>query len=466
MKTVLIPVTTNFFSRNFLRTDAYTELRASGAHIVLLVPPRRLEYYRNEFSGPHTRIEAMADVRTWIESVFLFLETASIHSRTEEMLQCTDLNRRGARKSAPVRVAAFAVKRACWFLGRWRWWRETLRSVYYRIPNYAAAAVLMRYRPDLVFVPAMIGGDYPFLKEAGRRGIRTAGMVLSWDNLFSKTLLRVRPDRLLIHTEYLKDQAINLGDYPAEKIEVTGVPQYDRYFQGRSVVSREQFIRKLGGDPAKKLILYAFSGKSGIGIEFEVVKILHEIIREGALGEDVEVLLRPYPRYDFPEEKLERMRRDYGFLADAAVAHIGEGKDDWEFDRKSLDFLHATLTHADAVLTMYSTFFIEAAIFDKPILAVAFDGLAKRDYWNSAARFFEWEHLARLKRFNGMGFIMDKEGMIQALRAALKNPRAHEEGRREVVRDQCGYTDGRAGARVAVSLVRMLGSRQDTKRRV
>ncbi|OHA02733.1 MAG: hypothetical protein A3J58_02625 [Candidatus Sungbacteria bacterium RIFCSPHIGHO2_02_FULL_52_23] len=456
MKTILIPVTTNFFSRNFLRTDAYGQLRASGAYIVLLVPPRRLAYYRSEFSASHTRIEAMPDVRTWIEDVFLFVETASIHSRTEEMLQFTELYRRGARRAVLVRYAVFVVRRACWVLGRFSWWRMLVRRAYFLIPHSAAVAVLTHYRPDLVFAPAMIGGDYPFLKEAKRQGIKTAGMVLSWDNLFSKTLLRVHPDRLLVHTEYLKDQAVNLGDFPARGIEITGVPQYDRYFQRKSTVSRERFITALGGDPAKKLILYAFSGKSGIGIEFEVVKILHEIIKGGELGEDVEVLLRPYPRYDFPEEKLERMRRDYGFLAAPAVAHIGDGKDDWEFDGASADFLHATLAHADVVFTMYSTFFIEAAIFDKPILAVAFDGLKKRDYWNSAARFFEWEHLARLMRFKAMDVITDREEMARAIRTALKNPEAHAGGRSEIVRDQCGYTDGRAGERVAASLTRML----------
>lgn len=456
MKTILVPVTTNFFSRNFLRTDAYAELRASGARIVMLVSPRRLAYYRKEFSAPHVLIEALPDVRTRIENLFLFLETGSIHSRTEEMLQFTDLYRRGARRKALARIAAFAVRRACWIAGRWGIWRKALRGLYGLIPHSGAAAVLDRYRPDLVFAASMIGDDYPFLKEAKKRGIRTVGMVLSWDNLFSKTLLRVHPDRLLVHTEYLKEQAVHFGDFPAASIEVTGVPQYDRYFQGRSTVSREQFIRGLGGDPAKKLVLYAFSGKSGIGIEFEVVKILHEIIRKGELGEDVEVLLRPYPRYDFPEEKLERMRREFGFLAAPAVAHIGEGKDDWEFDAASLDFLHATLAHADAVFTMYSTFFIEAAIFDKPILAVAFDGDRARDYWNSAVRFFEWEHLARLARLKGMEMITDRETMARSLRAVLADPKIKADARREIVRDQCGYTDGRAGARVAAALTRML----------
>ena len=105
---------------------------------------------------------------------------------------------------------------------------------------------------------------------------------------------------------------------------------------------------------------------------------------------------------------------------------------------------------SSAVLTVLTTCASFAAF------AVAFDGIKPRDYWNSAARFFEWEHLARLMRFKAMDMITDREEMIRALRAGLKNPQAHAEGRREIVRDQCGYTDGRAGARIAASLTRML----------
>ncbi len=455
MKTILIPITSNFFVRTFLRTDARRILQAaSDVRVVFLATREKVDYYRKEFSSASFIFEEISETKeTCIERFFKLIETSSIHSRTENMLQHWDMSREKSARAIARKIPLFLLRRALWHAGRYSWWRGAVRRFYLFFSNAGVSRIFDRYAPDLLFCPTMIGRDYAFLREARRRKIKTAGMVLSWDNLFSKTLLRVHPDLLFVQTRYVRDAAERFGDFPRGKSFIVGVPQYDRHFRREGMEERAEFFKKIGADPAKKLILYAFSGKAGLEIEFEIIEMLYDALQKKEISDNVQVLLRPYPRYDFPLEKLERLREKYGFLVASPVAHVGDGAESWEFDHAALSLITNSLAHADCVLTMYSTFFIEAAIFDKPLIGIGFDGARPRKYWDSASRFFDWNHLADIKKLNGIRLVKSREELLEAVNRALRDPSDLGEGRKKIVAEQCEYMDGRSAERLAHALL-------------
>lgn len=458
MKILMVNASNGFFARNFLRTDASSIIGKSGRlRVVVLVPKSKLDYYKKEFLEPYLAFDALPETRPlfW-ESVFEFIDHATVHSKTTWMFHTTEFYRRGG--NIVLRLARLGARRLCWFLGQFKTWRKWLRWFYYILPSSAYAAMLDKYQPEAVFCPTMVYHDQLILKEAKKRGIKIIGAVLSWDNLFTKTYLRVHPDQLLTQTSIVRDQAARMADYPPDRITVVGIPQYDRYFRTPVIMPREEFIRGLGGDSSRKLILYAFSGKLALDIEFNVLDVLAKIISAGELRERVNVLVRPYPRFDFSQDKLVEFREKYGFLGMPAVAHTGGSSNDWEFDEEALNFLMNSLAHADAIISMYSTFFIEGAIFDKPLIAAAFDGYKKLDYWHSAARFFEWDHLASIRDFGGIDFARSPEDLARALQNALANPANGHEGRKKIVAQQCEYTDGQSGERVGKAILDFLTS--------
>ncbi len=458
MKTILIPITSAFVVRTFLRTDARRILEDAGVRMVFLAPPEKLAYYRSEFPSPRMIFDVLPAVRdARVERFFNILETASVHSCTRAMMQHWELARQKSRVARVRGVPSFLLRRLCWHLGAYGWWRGLIRRCYILFSDARVAAVFDRYAPDAVFCPVMIGAEYAFVREAARRGIVAVGMILSWDNLFSKNLIRVHPDRLLVHTDSIGDAARCLGDMPGGRIQSIGVPQYDRYFRREHTESRADFFKRIGADPAKKLILYAFSGKAGLDIEVEIVDILHDAIVKKEIHSGAQVLIRPYPRYDAAEgEGMEALRGRYGFLVVPPVAHAGRGSESWEFDEHSLAFLASTLAHADVVITMYSTFLIEAAVFDKPIVAIAFDGKRTRRYWDSATRFFAWDHLATLLPLGGVRLVRSRGEMTAAINDYLQNPGQDREGRERIVAQQCQYTDGQSAARLAAVLLEAL----------
>ena len=457
MRTILAPITSNFIVRSFLRTDSLRILAAAGARLVFLAPEGKVDYYRSEFPGEHIVFDILPPYgATRRERWWRFIEIVSIHTRTTAIMQRSELYRRGSQENFPMRLAWFLVKSIFRQCGRFHLWRACIRKGYGYAPSDRRVVTLFdRYRPDLVYAPTLLPADMAILKEAKKRGIATAGMVLSWDNLYSKTMLRVHPDILLAHTDSIKRQAQILGDYPAARIRVVGIPQYDNYFQKKDIMPRDQFIRSLGGDPAKKLIVYALSGKSGLAIEYGVIEGLWRMRETGRIPthRDAEVLVRPYPRFDLPAGVRERIKNQYGFLAPPAMARVGTGKDGWEFDAQAMRLLANTLAHADVIITMYSTFFIEGAVFDRPLVGIAFDGGPARDFWNSAKRFFAWDHLAEIKPLGGIRLVESEEALADAINEYLTHPERDREGRAAIVAQQCTVTDGRAGERVAQILL-------------
>ncbi len=450
MKTLLIKFDNSFFVRNFFRTDVFFVLKQkTDLQLVFLAPREKVEYYRKEFSSERVIFDVLPETRFFVsERFFRFIETASIHSHTVTLLQKTDFVRTRGQKWLLKRMAIYAMRRILWRLGRFSWWREAIRVAYRILPSNTFAGVLEKWKPDLVYCPSMMYTDFRLLKEAKKRTIPTIGMILSWDNLHSKTILRVFPSHLMVHTSDTMEQVWRYTDFPRERMHVTGIPQYDRYFRKTGIMGRDEFIKSIGGDTSKKLILYAVSGKAGLHIDFGIIRMIGDGMREGEIQKDVQVFLRAHPRYDFSPEKIRHIKDDLGCLVMPAMSHVGQGRDSWEFDKHTISFLNNTLAHADAVIALYTTFFIEAAIFDKPLIAVGFDE-REVSYWDSAKRFFDWDHLRELDALKGIWRVQSRKELFEAIAMSLKFPERMKEGRARIVNKQAQFTDGKSGERVA-----------------
>lgn len=454
-KTILSMFHDGFFVRNILRTDALHILLNAGMRLVLLVPKNKIEYYKKEFPDERIIFDTAPDIHEkFIEKFFNTLERFSIHTNTIYMIIRSEFAR--TRNVFLVkRLTTFCFKICLWFLGYFSWWRKLIRNAYGFVKSNEFGIFFKRHNPDLVFLPYMIFADYALLKEAKRAGIKTLGMTLSWDNLYSKTFILSHPSHLIVQTDKIASQVRTMGDYKGN-ITIAGIPQYDRHFKKTGVISREEFLLSIGADPQKKLLLYAFSGKQGMHLDFEILTMLVETRKEGGFEESVEIMARPYPRSDFPKEKFDHLKREFGILGEPSTAHIGVDAGDWEFDERSLIFLENSLAHANVVITMYSTFFIEAAIHQCSLVSIAFDGNQKRSYWDSALRFFEWDHLRDIKPLNGIWLVKNKEELINSINKYLKEPSFLKEGREKIVRQQAQFKDGFSAKRVADAILKVI----------
>lgn len=458
MNRILVPASTGALVRNFLRAGFIAEAQRMHLSLTFVVPQEKVDAYQKEFGGQGVSFErAPRQDFTFLESIIKTGEKWSVHTRFILLHHLFFLRRRGSQDAFLVRSVIFPVRMCLWFLGGFRVFRRAVRFAYSLLPAPSARAFLKAHQPAFLFCPSLLYGvEWQLVKEAKRLGIKTVGMVASWDNFYSKTFLRVFPNYLFVQNKLLKKQAMVLADYPEHRIRMVGTPQYDRHWKKEGIVSRSEFMERIGADPNKKLILYAFSGKISETVDNEMLGVLRRLLEESGLQRTTQVLVRPYPKRNFSPQKAQWVRQSFGFLVEESSTAIGNGNDKWELDDAALRFMANSLAHADVVITTCSTFFVEAAIFGAPLIGISFDGELQLDAVNSVRRFRQWEHLADLERTGGVWFVENETAFLRALQSYLSSRELHNDGRKRMVEEQLGGLGGMAARTIAESLQKII----------
>jgi hypothetical protein len=274
------------------------------------------------------------------------------------------------RAESKAETQAGRFKQFCdrrpWARRHWRLVERALRTVEELIPSDRAfEAFLECERPDVVLITRMVEfGSYltDYVKAAHRLGIPVAYLPFSWDNLTTKGLIRVIPDRVLVWNEAQRREAVELHRVPADRVVVTGAPRFDAFFAMKPSTTREEFCARAGLDPARPFVLYLGSANlvtNGREVEF-ARRWIEEVHRSPTPNlRTCGILIRPHP--DFAEEPDWRAF-DVSDLPNVAMS--GRGK--LNADPGLYDALH----HAAAVVGLNTSAMIEAGIVGKPVYTI------------------------------------------------------------------------------------------------
>lgn len=307
-----------------------------------------------------------------------------------------------------------------------------------------------RHRPALLVVssPGLIFAEVPLLRTAARRQVTAMAIDPSWDNFTNKLLPVRRVDRLIVWNDIMKQQAIALHGYRDDEVRVAGTPQWDVYFRGAVTISRDEFCRRVGADPGKRLITVTTTPRELYPHHDHVLDVLVAAIRDGRLGA-AQVLVRLHPRDDMthyaafahvPEVILEKPFRTTVKAGDGMAVDVTAA---------SQQHLADTMQHSDVVVNVASTIAIEAAIFDTPVVNISFDGREESPWTRSARRYYRFTHYVNITRHDAVRVADTPGALIEHVARYLADPSLDREGRRQVVREQCQFLDGRAAERVA-----------------
>jgi hypothetical protein len=316
--------------------------------------------------------------------------------------------------------------------------------------------ITARHQPDVVLATDVFHPtEVLFLQAARVEGLFSIGMVRSWDNTTSKGLLRAWPDRLIVNLDILAEEAARLHDYPRDRIYVSGIPQYDLMFRTQQT-PRESFFERIGADPRRRLILFAPAGTLLSDTDWQICELLKRAIQEGALPDDLLVLVRNHPG---DPADLEAFVPDEHFLIDEpAVRFAGRPKGS-EFRPQDGVHLVDSIYHAEMLIHVSSSIGIDSLAFDKPQIMLEFDGWERKDYIESVKRFHHETHMAQFVRTGAASIVRSPAELFESVRRYLQNPGVDAEGRREAARRLICNMDGRAGKRVAEHIAALLRSR-------
>ncbi len=443
MKTIFISSFHQLVSRNILATRLLDLLLGGGnTRVVLFVPSDKQGFFQNEFGRNGVVIEGVPRTFTKRDIFFRYLALSVIDTKALEVIRKTEFDRLSSR-----------IMR---LLGKRRLGQNIIRRMDdFSTPRGRFTEFFDKYQPALVFSTDMQNeNDVRLMHEAKDHNVAVVATVRSWDNFTTKGILRVIPRTLIVPNEIVKREAATLSFVPEERIVPVGIPHYDRYIAAKiqsaksknqnnsqSVLSREEFCRKYGLDPTKKIILF-----SPIGNRFIRNNLLDKLVLETLSALDVNVLVRIPPSDYVTLDGFKSKKAQVAF----DISGAGSEKDRKlnEVSREDDDRLIEELTHCDAVVTGQSTITIDASVFNKPVVIIYFDQ-EDRSYWESVRRYYDSEYYRPVADSGGVRFAKNPKELNTLVWRYLENPRLDEEGRRRIASEQAYKLDGKATERLA-----------------
>jgi len=244
--------------------------------------------------------------------------------------------------------------------------RAWLRQIYglYRPRRSEVASVFDRVNPAFVLTasPGHIWLDHFVIDEAKRRRIPSICIILSWDNLYSRGPLCRRPDVLMVWSEEMKQQAIEVHQFPAEWIRVVGALQFSFY---ETPVSEEELAHvraRIGLAPNEAYLAYICGARTS---EYDVEDVLAiiEILQTGQF-KNLRIVVRPHPQ---GSRAAYNALSDCGVLLDNSLDLTSEESRPDAFDLGAIRHMASLLCGAEFVVSSWgTTALLEACIFDRP----------------------------------------------------------------------------------------------------
>ena len=287
----------------------------------------------------------------------------------------------------------------------------------------------------------MSGWDWDIVSYAHKKGVPTAGVLKSWDNLHKG--LRTLPRKLAVWNEVNRREAIEMAHYREEEVSVVGPAAFDRYFTSGVIRPREEFWRRLGLDPTRPVVVFATAGVYDVNRDetFMLDLLLHFIETHPSLS-DVQLVCRLHPasRLEYFWSYRDRVKLSFG----SYIKTLG-----WSMTRAEVDEVANMLCHADLVITPASTMTIEAAVFDTPVIVSAFSEIQpEHAHWQFDNRTFK-RHFKPFVDNDWVPIARSCDELLQMMVRSLKDLSWYREGREQIIKTYVPFTDGRCGERVA-----------------
>ncbi|MFY9463170.1 MAG: CDP-glycerol glycerophosphotransferase family protein [Candidatus Sungiibacteriota bacterium] len=464
MRTIFIPIFSGMEGKNILRTDIYRVLaERSDIQLVFFLRHAALKtYYANEFAHPRSVFEVVPDVRrSAAERFFSFLKYYLLRSAT------VDLRRRLHREEsgnwfyyglsffANRLLARPSIRRIVRFIDE-RLIRESVFEEFFE-----------KYNPALIFLADLFDDlECAFARAARRRGVRSVGMINTWDRTTSRWMIRTLPDYFIVFNEIMKKELADYADMESIRIAVCGTVQHD-HLVAHPPTPRQIFFQKMGIPLTHRLLVYCPLGAAFDGsrktLDAHIIARLSSWITGRAFGTDEITLvvrfhpndrvreedLKSYPHvvYDIPGIKFARE------FASSVVART-RGQN-WDMSQEDLDRLRDTLAYAAVVICYYTSLSIDGAVLDKPVININFD--VKNDIFVEVPHpYYTTTHYQKAAVTAGIRLVHNEKELQEWIVLYLNDPSRDREGRARLVETQCGSVDGKSGKRVGEFILSFL----------
>lgn len=323
---------------------------------------------------------------------------------------------------------------------------------YYRQP-------FEKYKPALVFSTDFLHPyEWGLTKTARQCKVPVISMISNWDHLTKRMLSK--SDKVIGWDEFNKKQLIKYYGYRPKDILIAGIPHQDYFVRARArFPPKKEFLKKIGAAKNKKLITYTTA--RGSQDEPDIIEIICKAIRDGEIKYPSHVHVRSHPE-DIPA-RYEKLKK-YGDIITFEIpkktvserfwsgkmmmARTVERSKIWTPDEEEMINYANLIACTDVAVNVASSVTLDAVAFDVPVINIAFDGYAKREFVDSNARVFLFTNYEFIEDSGGAKIARSADQLIEYINMYLDNPKLDSVGRKKIVAEHCGPQDGKAGERI------------------
>jgi hypothetical protein len=470
MKTILILLDHGLAHAYFFETDLAQQLTRSGLRLVFLVPENMQVLLQQKYPGENFIFESMREKeiaayrkthQEGLQELYEYVRRVGMSGRgplsyVETAKRRKEFEARGRRKWLLILLRPFIQLMRL---------SKPVRNLFRRYfqTRYSPdlyADLFEKYQPELV-VSNMAGWrmDQYLLREANRRGIRTAVVIVGWDNPSSQGLPGADIDFFNVWSEIQKQELVTSSDIKPESIHVGGMPLFDSYISRKWVMPRQEYFQMHGLDPDKKLVAFAATGLN-FSPNSHMVQALAELVGNQQLDQPCQLLIRLHPnhfknvpRYKREAEAIYELARKYLHIR---IVEPREMSGDLErYAGEDYPEKASMMAHCDVLVTLYSTMVVEVAIQDKPVVNACLptDEGYGEDFW---VPILEVPTFPTSKRVNASGagrLVGSKDELRQALSAYLLDPTLDSGQRHQFLLQELTYLNGEATDQTAKFLL-------------
>ncbi len=450
-KTIFMTIFEGAEARNLLRTSVVPVLLSDPTvRIVLFTKSEeKREYYKSEFNDPRLRYEVVPRrPLRGLDRFFAALKFTLLRSAT------TDLKRSMQYEESGSAIRYYGGRCLNRLLAR----PMILRAVRFfdllLVRGTGYGRLFDTYQPAVVLLAHLFDEpEIDLVREAKRRGVKTVGFINSWDKTTARAIIRLLPDKAIVFNNIVKRELVVHDAMRPEDIYVSGLPQYDPYWNAKPH-TREEFFATLGLPPEKKLIVYAPMGRAFSGSDWDVIDLLRKMSQEGKFGPEAALFVRFQPNDFFDESELKK-RPDLRYDYPGRRFSVKRGVD-WDMDGKDISRLIDTLAHMSVLVSYASSIVIDAAIFGKPSVNIGFEMTPGRKGFTAPTQYYKTDHYRAVLATGGVRMARTPDELASAVRTYIEAPETDRAGRDRLIATQCRFTDGRAGERIAKFVVSFL----------
>jgi hypothetical protein len=288
--------------------------------------------------------------------------------------------------------------------------------------------------------------------------IPTLTHILSFDNLTSAGYLPLTQfDKFMVWNERMASELLEYYGIQADRVVITGTPQFDFHIDPRFRWDSETTRSELGMNEGRRpYLLYCANIRIQTPREPELLSHVVELFRRDRVLREFQWVVRLHPQDDYDRWNSVR---NLGVIFSKPWVQGRDGASFWGAPgSRDIALLTNSILHATLVFSIGSTIALDCSVLDKPLVNIGFHpdkGSLEDLYYHNAHRSHHYDVITR----SGATPVASNDRELLAFaQEALREPGARSQARVNLKTEMCGPVDGKAAARIAdevLSFVRL-----------